>query len=200
MTEIYTFRITYEGLEKKIWREVQASSNYRLDQLGYVVLAAFDTMAYHLFSMEYKGKVYELPGEDIEEDEFLDMGGARLRYLEMSVGDKMKMTYDFGTEQIFHLTLKAVAPMPKGQSSSYPRILNGAGKGIIDDMAVWETEELIEQIDRNDRTDEPIYYWDELWDYRDFNLENANARLKGQIRKIERGYAPFWTGYDDEDE
>ena len=48
-TKVYTFHITYEGLEEKIWRKVEVSSNYRLDQLGYMVLAAFDTLAYHLF-------------------------------------------------------------------------------------------------------------------------------------------------------
>ena len=47
-TQVYTFHIVYEGLEKKIWRKVQVSSNYHLDQLGYLALAAFDTMAYHL--------------------------------------------------------------------------------------------------------------------------------------------------------
>ena len=34
-TKVYTFHIVYEGLEEKIWRKVEVSSNYRLDQLGY---------------------------------------------------------------------------------------------------------------------------------------------------------------------
>ena len=52
-TKVYTFHITYEGLEEKIWRKVEVSSNYRLNQLGYMVLAAFDTLAYHLFEFYY---------------------------------------------------------------------------------------------------------------------------------------------------
>ena len=52
-TQVYTFHITYEGLEDKIWRKVAVSSNYQLNKLGYVVLATFDTMAYHLFEITY---------------------------------------------------------------------------------------------------------------------------------------------------
>ena len=62
--KVFTFHIVYEGLEEKIWRNIAVSSNYRLDQLGYAVLAAFDTMAYHLFEFHYKDGRFEIPGED----------------------------------------------------------------------------------------------------------------------------------------
>ena len=51
MADVYTIMVTYEGCENRIWRELQISSNALLSQLGYTVLAAFDTMAYHLFSI-----------------------------------------------------------------------------------------------------------------------------------------------------
>ncbi len=51
--KVYTFQISYEGLEDKIWRKAEVSSNARLDQLGYTVLASFDTMAYHLFEFSF---------------------------------------------------------------------------------------------------------------------------------------------------
>ena len=59
--KVFTFHIVYEGLEEKIWRNIAVSSNYRLDQLGYAVLAAFDTMAYHLFEFHYKDSWFEIP-------------------------------------------------------------------------------------------------------------------------------------------
>ena len=62
--KVYTFYITYEGLEKYIWRKIEVSSNYRLDQLGYMVLAAFDILAYHLFSFDYKHKLFNIPNEN----------------------------------------------------------------------------------------------------------------------------------------
>ena len=65
-TKVYTFHIAYEGLEEKIWRNIAVSSNYRLDQLGYAVLAAFDTMAYHLFEFYYKDGRFEIPNDDAD--------------------------------------------------------------------------------------------------------------------------------------
>ena len=73
-------------------------------------------------------------------------------------------------------------------------MLDGAGCGIIDDMPSWYLAELIEQIDRNGKTDEPIYYQERTapWDYRTFNLKIINYLLKYYIDKYEAGYAPFW--------
>ena len=61
---VYTFHIAYEGLEDRIWRNVEVSSNYRLDQLGYMVLSVFDTLAYHLFEFYYDDGQFEIPNED----------------------------------------------------------------------------------------------------------------------------------------
>ena len=66
--KVFTFHIVYEGLEEKIWRNIAVSSNYRLDQLGYAVLAAFDTMAYHLFEFHYKDGRFEISGDDADEE------------------------------------------------------------------------------------------------------------------------------------
>ena len=74
-TKVYTFQVTYEGLDDKIWRKVAVSSNYRLDQLGYTVLAAFDTMAYHLFEFYYDGERFEIPNDDAFEEQ-IDMAEA----------------------------------------------------------------------------------------------------------------------------
>ncbi len=49
MAEVYTIKVAYEGCEDKIWREIQISSNAFLCQLGYAVLASFETKAYQPF-------------------------------------------------------------------------------------------------------------------------------------------------------
>ena len=57
-----------------------------------------------------------------------------------------------------------------------------------------ELKELIEQIDKTGKTEEPIYYNNRMmpWDYRWFELNNVNALFKGEIELTEDGYAPFW--------
>ena len=191
--QVYTFHITYEGLAEKIWRKAEVSSNYRLDRLGYMVLAAFDTMAYHLFEFYYKGRRFDLPGIDAPRD-CVDMGQFKLGELGLQIGDRIQMDYDFGTTQTFWLELIDVADMQRGRGSHYPYIVDGAGCGIIDDMDAENLAELIDQIDRNGKTDEPVYYNERRlpWDYRWFDLDCINSLLKGEVQMIEEGYAPFW--------
>ena len=192
-TKVYTFHITYEGLEEKIWRKVEVSSNYRLDQLGYMVLAAFDTLAYHLFEFYYDDDRFEIPNEDAPFEQ-IDMADFKLHQLKLKLGDRIRMEYDFGTTQTFWLELVEIADMKRGWGRRYPYVLDGAGRGITDDMSFEELSELVAQIDRNGNTDDPIYYQDRLmpWDYRWFDLDCMNGLLKGEIELIEEGYAPFW--------
>ena len=191
--KVFTFHIVYEGLEEKIWRNIAVSSNYRLDQLGYAVLAAFDTMAYHLFEFYYKDGRFEIPDEDADEEQ-LDMAVFKLHQLDLKIGDRLRMDYDFGTTQTFWIELIGVEDMERGQGRRYPYITEGSGCGIIDDMSSDELQGLIEQIDKDGKTKEPIYYNNRMmpWDYRWFDLDNINALFKGEIDIIEDGYAPFW--------
>lgn len=191
--KVYTFCIAYEGLEDRIWRKVEVSSNYRLDQLGYMVLAAFDTMAYHLFEFHFDNGYFEIPNEDAPFDQ-IDMADFKLHQMGLKIGSCIRMDYDFGTTQIFWLELVGIEDMKRGWGRRYPYVLDGAGQGIIDDMPCEELIELMEQIDRNGYTDEPIYYQDRHipWDYRWFDLDCMNGLLKGEIERIEEAYAPFW--------
>lgn len=192
-TQVYTFHITYAGLEDKIWRKMAISSNYRLDQLGYAVLAAFDTMAYHLFEFYYNDVRFEIPDEDAVLEQ-IDMAEFKLHQLKLKIGDRIQMDYDFGTTQTFWIKLIDAKDMERGQGRKYPYILEGAGRGIIDDMDAEELQKLIAQIDAIGKTEKPIYYQERLvpWDYHWFDLDCINGLLKGEIQMIEEGYAPFW--------
>ena len=191
--KVYTFHIVYAGLEDRIWRKVEVSSNYRLDQLGYMVLATFDALAYHLFEFHYDDGCFEIPDQDAFNEQ-IDMADFKLYQLELKLGNRIRMDYDFGTTQTFWLELIEIADMKRGWGRRYPYVLEGAGRGIIDDMSADELAELVKQIDKNGKTDEPIYYQERIvpWDYRWFDLDCMNGLLKGEIEQIEEGYAPFW--------
>ena len=195
--KVYTFHIVYEGLEDKIWRKVAVSSNYRLDQLGYTVLAAFDTMAYHLFEFFYDNERFEIPNEDAFEEQ-IDMADFKLHQLGLEIGDSIRMDYDFGTTQTFFIELINIEDMGRGQGRKYPYVLEGAGRGIIDDMSSDELQELVEEIDATGKTKEPFYYQNRSlpWDYRWFDLDCINGLLKGEIEFIEEGYTPFWYDFE----
>lgn len=194
MTNVYTFKIKYVGCEDKIWREAQISSNAHLCDLGYMILATFDTMAYHLFNISYKGVTFELPSdeESISEDKCLFF--VKLSELNLQIGDKLTMNYDFGCDQEFEIEVTDIQPMGRGQGRAYPKILAGEGKGIIDDMSANALAELIQQIDKTGSSG--IQYAGDgiisdnmlKWDYRNYNIEYDNCLLKGIIARIAEGY------------
>lgn len=62
--QVYTFKITYLGVENRLWRTAQVSSYYDLARLGFMVLSTINTLACHLFRMNFNGLNYFL---DIEE-------------------------------------------------------------------------------------------------------------------------------------
>ena len=54
MTKILTFRVGIEGLEDKIWREIEIPDRRTVADLAYTILATFDSIAYHLYNIKYK--------------------------------------------------------------------------------------------------------------------------------------------------
>ena len=187
--QVYTFRVTYKGCENKIWRTFEVSSNYDLARLGYMILASFDTMAYHLFYIECSGTRYETAIENYGECPLLQ--DANLSKLDLQIGQHMEMIYDFGCEQEFDIELLKIENMPKGAGRAYPKVVDGAGRGIIDDMPVFELMEIINKTDKNGESDFMItteFGNQMIWDYRDYKIKLDNGLLKGEIEEIQEGY------------
>lgn len=192
-TQLYSFRITYAGCADKIWRIAAVSSNYTLAQLGYLILASFDTMAYHMFDITYKDTTYVLTQEDLESlpcGELLSL--QKIGKLGMCVGDVLEMTYDQGYCQVFEITLLEIGDMPKGGGRAYPKILDGAGRGIVDDLSPDDLAEAIRKIDSDGHSG--IYYSSTgrtdvpEWDYKKYDIVLDNMILKRTIQWIRDGY------------
>ncbi len=189
MARVYTFKIIYMGCENKIWRDIQISSKSALAVLGYAVLSSFNTCAYHLFYMEYKGTNYELNDEEFQTKPKL-MAETKLGDLGLELGDKIHMVYDFGEEQEFEITLLSDEEMPKHSGRAYPKIFDGAGRGIIDDMSAEDLLDLIKKIDKTGKSDIIYAHKGEHlpWDYRNYRIDIDNALLKGEIAQIKSAY------------
>lgn len=199
--QVYTFKITYADCDNRIWRIAAVSSNYTLAELGYMVLATFDTMAYHLFEMKFKGTTYFLTEEDFEDlpnydNEGYDLLGVqKIGQLGLKTGDVIEMTYDMGCCQEFSIELMEMSDMPRGHGRAYPKIIDGAGRGIVDDMPASELLEAIRKTDENGHSE--IYYssdgFDDVpeWDYRNYRVDWDNSLLKGIIDSIRDGYEQY---------
>lgn len=187
--QVYTFKVIYEGCNNKIWRTFEVSSNYDFARLGYMILSSFDTKAYHLFSIEHKDIVYETAIENY--GQFPLLQDKKLSELKMQIGEHLHMLYDFGTEQHFDIELINISDMPKGTGRAYPRVIDGEGRGIIDDMPVYELMDIIEATDKNGKSDFIItteFGNEMVWDYRNYNIDSDNCLLKGEIEMIQEGY------------
>ena len=187
--QVYTFKVTYEGCNNKIWRTFEASSNYDLARLGYMILASFDTKAYHLFCIEHKGNIYETAIENYGQYPLLQ--DAKLSSLNLQPGEHMEMIYDFGTEQHFDIEFISAVDMLRGKGTSYPKVIDGSGRGIVDDMHIDELIEIIAATDKKGKSDFKVGVSENheiIWDYRDYNIKYDNALLKGEISLIQESY------------
>lgn len=189
MARVYTFKIVYIGCENKIWRNIRISSNSTMAVLGYAVLSSFSTCAYHLFMMTYKGTDYELDDEEFQTKPKL-MSETKLGNLKLEIGDKIHMIYDFGEEQEFEITLLSDEEMPKGSGRAYPKVSDGTGRGIIDDMSAEDLLDLIKKIDKIGKSDFIYAHRGERapWDYRNYQIDIDNCLLKGEIARIKSAY------------
>lgn len=188
-TQIYTFHIEYKDIPNKIWRDIQVSGNKTLADLGYTILASFDTLAYHLFNITIDGITYETDIDYDGQDEL--MRDYKISRLNLSVGDSLEMIYDYGCEQEFTIKLLKIEDMPKNHSNSYPKTIDGAGKGIIDDMSSYELKQIIDEIDANGESNYTTDYnagFDYLYDYRRFSIDLENCLLKINTRLIKEAY------------
>lgn len=195
MTNVYTLKINYVGCKNRIWREAKISSNSFLCDLGYMILASFDTMTYHLFSFSHNGITYELPSDEEEIPDDRMVFTVRLSELGLSIGDELMMEYDFGCSQEFEIEVTGIEPMGRGQGRAYPKIIAGEGRGIIDDVPADELLDIIRQIDTTGSSDirysgDAVSFVDDLptWDYRNYDIKIDNALLKGRIDIITDGY------------
>lgn len=164
-----------------------------------MILATFDTMAYHLFEMEYKDVVFALGDDDFgfdENEKFKLLFDFKIGQLGMSIGDTIEIIYDFGCDQQFDIQLIEIGGISKGGGRSCPKILDGAGRGIVDDMPAFELLDVIKRIDKKGHSE--VYYScygsDEgtpEWDYRDYDIVFDNYTLKQRIKNIKDGFEEY---------
>lgn len=84
--------------------------------------------------------------------------------------------------------------MPKHRGRAYPRVIEGEGLGIIDDMPVFEFLKIINKIDRDGKSDFEIT--SELgnvmiWNCRNYRTDCDNYLLKGDAESIRYSYEEY---------
>ena len=193
MAKVLTFKVGIEGLEDKIWRCIEITDRRTVADLAYTILATFDSLAYHLYDIKHGNDRYDcmIDPLDLREYNFKDAVRTKLSDVDFENNNKMIMEYDFGSTTTFIITYLESRNMEKYNGNHYPYIVDGAGRGMIDDMCDFELKEVVEDIDKKGYSDHfftPGYERKIKYDYRYFNIKNNNALLKGEILDIKNGY------------
>ena len=194
MTNVLTFKIEIEGLEDKIWRKIEISDKKTFADLAYTILASFDSLAYHLYNIKYDNKTYDCmvyPDEYHNDEKLYDATATHLNNLNLKQNDKLIMTYDIGTPTTFIITFLKTRNMEKGHGTHYPYVIDGAGKGMLDDISGYELKEIVDNIYKKGFSDydfTPGYERTIKYDYRNYDKEADNILLKGLVSQIKEGY------------
>lgn len=194
MAKVLTFKVGIEGLEDKIWRKIEITDRRTVADLAYTILATFDSLAYHLYNIKYNDKVYDC--WVCVEDDYSDIPKVnatitKLSDIGLKENDTMEMEYDYGSTTTFKITYLGSTDLERGNGSHYPYVIDGAGRGMLDDMCDFELKEIVEDIDKKGYSEHyftPRYERTIKYDYRNFNIKNNNALLKGLILEIKNGY------------
>jgi len=194
MAKVLTFQVGIDGLEDKIWRKIEITDRRTVADLAYTILATFDSLAYHLYDIKYKNKVYDC-WIDIEYDhrdvELVNATTTKLSDMDLKENDTMEMDYDSGSTTTFKITYLGSREMEKYNGKHYPYIIDGAGRGMLDDLCDFELKEIVDDIDKKGYSEHyftPGYERTIKYDYRKFNIKNNNALLKGLVLDIKNGY------------
>ena len=193
MAKVLTFKVGIEGLEDKIWRCIEITDRRTVADLAYTILATFDSLAYHLYDIKHGKDRYDCMIEplELEDCNFKDAVRTKLSDVDFENNNKMIMEYDFGSTTTFIITYLESRNMEKYNGNHYPYIIDGAGRGMLDDMCDFELKEVVEDIDEKGYSEHyftPGYERKIKYDYRQFNIKTNNALLKGLVLDIKNGY------------
>jgi len=194
MTKVLTFKVEIGGLETKIWRKIEITDRRTVADLAYTILATFDSLAYHLYNIKYKNHIFDCwicVEENPNYDDLTNATIIKLKDLELKENDTMEMEYDYGSTTTFVITYLESRDATEYEGYLYPNIIDGAGRGMLDDMCDFELKEIVEDIDKKGYSEHyvtPGYEKHEKYDYRKFNIKNNNKKLKGLVLEIKNKY------------
>ncbi len=194
MAKVLTFKVGIEGLEDKIWRKIEITDRRTVADLAYTILATFDSLAYHLYNIKYKNYIFDCWVCALESPDYSDLTNAtiiKLKDLKLKENDTMEMEYDYGSTTTFKIAYLESRDATEYEGYLYPNIVDGAGRGMLDDMCDFELKEIVDDIDKKGYSEHyvtPGYEKYEKYDYRKFNIKSNNKKLKGLVLEIKNGY------------
>ncbi len=195
MNKVLKFNVGIEGLENKIWREIEITDRMTVADLAYTILATFNSLAYHMFNIAYKDIIYDCrlnPRDTIYDENKVSAITTKLSSLDLKENDTMEMEYDYGSPTTFVITYLGCEELQSfNDAKNYPLITQGEGLGMLDDITSEELKDIVLETDELGYSNSYFtagYDTDKKYDYRKYNLKTDNKNLKGLVLLIKNGY------------
>src|ERR1700687_2347858 len=93
--QIFEFRLYLEHVHPTVWRRILVPDDCTLARLHKIIQAVMNWQDYHLHEFRCRDQAFGDPEVD-EEDRLVDDRRARLRNLDLAIGDHVEYAYDFG--------------------------------------------------------------------------------------------------------
>ena len=111
--KVLMFKVGINGLKNKIWRVIEVTDKMTIGDLAYSILASFNSLAYHLYSITYKDRKYKSYIDDdlIFDDEIvLDASKQSCKSIIMGFDYTVNTPYYIPTieYEVFGFTCKAI--------------------------------------------------------------------------------------------
>ncbi len=189
---VHELEVSLRDVTPRVWRVVRVPSECRLDELHRVLQAAMGWEDAHLHVFEVGGRRYGVPDPDWDDDGTRDETEVRLRDVAPRVGDRTTYEYDFGDGWEHDVVVRAVGPLPAGESPY--RVLDGGGACPPEDVGGAPGYELFLEAMRDPRHPERRAYEDWVggtWDPDAVDLDVLDAAVRalsgGPRRRSGRG-------------
>lgn len=142
---IDTFYCKLQDVTPAVWRLVQIPQNRTVAQLGYIMLTLFEMQANHLFDLQVLPtsaqtpgfsdlEQYTVPMDELDDNMSLDATAFTLKDAFTAEATKAVMNYDYGDSWSIKIVLVDVATDSKLNARELPRVVAGAGFGIVEDV------------------------------------------------------------------
>jgi len=179
--KVFTFRVSLDGSNPRIWRRFEVTDDLSLDLLHSVIQIVMGWEFAHLYEFVVGAKRYDMPMP-------IDMGGplgdapadeVRIGEVLSQKGDKLTYVYDMGDSWMHTLALGKISEPEPGRR--YPRCLSGKGACPPEDCGgIWGYYDMLEVIRDPDHEDhENTLEWlGDEFDPDDFDLAAIETALE----------------------
>lgn len=184
-------------MEGKIARTIEINDAKTVADLAYTILTSFDSLAYHLYNIKHNNIIYECALDiDVDclfEEQTEDATQIKLRKLDFTKEKTMEMTYDYGSPTTFIIRLLETRESQNGDGNRYPKIIDGKGQGMLDDITSEELLGIVKDTDKRGYSVHeytPGYKRDFYYDYRHYDLDYDSSSIRARRIAVKYAYEP----------